>query len=276
MLKCRAVGLTAAAVIGVLSVAAPASAPATVIPVSKIGVGGGNAAVVCVKYWHQRVGTDVVIRDDWWGRWPVCIENDHTVAFTVTRSAIPAHHPGVAAFPYVFIGCSWGICSRHSFLPARVTAVRNPVATFSTRGNPRGGWNAAYEMWFATHRETTGQADGAELMVWLRAPGWDDSRKIVHVGGRAYFLAHWVDLPGHAGPGTPGWQYIQFKLVRPRYGVRNLHLGPLIRYCERRGWIRPSWWMLNIEAGFEIRWGGRGLAETGFSATPLCDLRMAT
>ena len=251
--------------------------PAARAVIPKIGVGGGDSSALCVRYWHQPAGTDVVVRDDWWGRWPVCIANGNgSVAFTVTRSAIPARNPGVEAFPYVFVGCSYGVCSPHSGLPARVRAVRQPVTTFRTAGAPRGGWNAAWDIWFGKHRETTGQADGAELMVWLRAPGWDDSRKVVHVGGRAYFLAHWVDPPGHAGPGTPGWQYIQFKLVRPRYGLRGLRLAPLVRYCERRGWIRPWWWWLNIEAGFEIRWGGRGLTETGFTARPLNGRRMAT
>lgn len=254
-----------------------AGVPAAQAEIPTIGVGGGSGTAVCIKYWHQQAGTDVVIRDDWWSRWPVCIENDGgSATFEVIRDEIPAGNPGVEAFPYAFIGCSYGICSPRTTLPARVTAVRAPVATFRTAGDPRGGWNAAYDIWFTRHRETTGQADGAELMVWLRAPGWDDSRKIVRVGGVRYFLAHWTEPAGHAGPGTPGWQYIQFKFVRARYGVSGLRLAPLIRYCERAGWIRRSWWLENIEAGFEIRWGGRGLAETAFTARPLPGPRVAT
>ena len=49
-------------------------------------------------------------------------------------------------------------------------------------------------------------------------------------------------------------------------GVSGLQLAPFIKLAERFGWIRPSRWMLNIEAGFEIWSGGKGLATSSFTA----------
>jgi hypothetical protein len=192
--------------------------------------------------------------------------------FTVTRTRFPADRNPVYAFPNIFDGCEWSVCSRRSGLPARVTALRRPEVTLRTAGYPRTsgcerpvswrcGYNAAVEMWFSRRAMRTGQPDQAELMIWLRAPGWKDSDQVVKVGGVAYYLAHWTD---HRVIGS--WQYIQFNRVRPVAGVTGLTVWPFIRYAVARGWIRRGSWLDSIEAGFELRAGGRGLAVTRFSA----------
>jgi hypothetical protein len=107
----------------------------------------------------------------------------------------------------------------------------------------------------------TGQPDQAELMIWLRAPGWKDSSDVVRIGGVPYYLADWTD---HRPLGS--WQYIQFNRVVPVPGVTDLKLAPFIRYAERHGWIRPWSWLDSIEAGFELRAGGTGLAVRRFAA----------
>jgi hypothetical protein len=245
----------------------PFAAPATAARAPDKSIVGGTSSGYesCRQYGHIPAGSgNVVIRDDYFNpKLPVCVEADGSeTGFTVVRSSIPTSGALVAAFPYELYGCSWGICTPGSRLPARTSAVHGPVTTFRTEGDPAGGWNAAYDLWFASRRITTGQANGAELMVWLRGRWPLASRRIVSVGGVRYYIAHWV-ASHHTGP---TWNYIQFRRVRPADGVTNLKLAPLIAYAERMHWISPRWWWLSIEAGFEIRGGGRGLAATEFSA----------
>jgi len=52
--------------------------------------------------------------------------------------------------------------------------------------------------------------------------------------------------------------------VHRTWHVNNLRLYPFVRRIERLGLVRPGWWMENIEAGFEIWNGGRGLATTKY------------
>lgn len=54
--------------------------------------------------------------------------------------------------------------------------------------------------------------------------------------------------------------------MHPVSQVRGLALLPIMDHVERMGLIRRSWWMLNVESGFEIWHGGTGLATRSFSA----------
>jgi hypothetical protein len=56
--------------------------------------------------------------------------------------------------------------------------------------------------------------------------------------------------------------------VRPVSAVRRLHLSPFFQRAQARGWLRPQWWLENIEAGFELWQGGTGLGTNSFWARP--------
>ena len=223
----------------------------------------GSGKAWCREYGSVHTG-GYVVRDDFWaGR--VCLSATRGVpGFTVSRTAFPADRSPTWAFPNIFTGCEWGICTHASGLPARVASLRNPQVTLRTSGYPAGGWAAAVETWFSTRPMRTGQADQAELMVWLRARWYHASYKVVKVGGVRYYVSHWI--ANHYTGVT--WNYIQFRRVRPVAGVTGLKLAPFIRYAERHGWIKASSYMDNIEGGFELRAGGEGLAVRQFSARP--------
>jgi hypothetical protein len=103
------------------------------------------------------------------------------------------------------------VCSPGSSLPARVFALRNPAMTWRTSHNAAGRWNAAADLWFARQQMTTGQADGAELMIWLSSRGLPlASRRVVRIDNASWYLAHWVPRRNGAS-----WNYIQFRRVHP-------------------------------------------------------------
>ena len=47
--------------------------------------------------------------------------------------------------------------------------------------------------------------------------------------------------------------------------VANLDLAPLFDDAGQRGYLSPSWYLIAVEAGFEIWQGGTGLAVKDFS-----------
>ena len=215
-------------------------------PVAAGTIGGGHGTVGCRQYGTVRAGAYKVRDDFWHGR--VCVTAS-SAGFTVTRTRFPAATNPTYAFPNIFTGCEWGICTPSSGL--RVGAqeaaghapdVREPSA----------------------RPMRTGQADQAELMVWLRARWPHASYAVVKVGGVRYYISHWT-ANHHTGV---TWNYIQFRRVRPVAGVTGLKLAPFIAYAERHGWIKAGSWMDNIEGGFELRAGGEGLAVRRFSARP--------
>ncbi len=222
---------------------------------------------LCRQYQHVQVrkgkGATYVVKNDYWGTNRMCLKNSRLRPnFRVTKSGPNKIGGRVESFPYILRGCSWGVCSPKSKLPVKVKKLRRPEATWHARTKARGQWNAALELWFARHKMTTGQADGAELMIWLNTRHLPrSSRRTVRIDHTTWYLVHW-HTRGH---GTT-WNYIQFRRVSRRSGVTRLRLWPFIRKAEREHWIRPSNWMLNIEAGFEIWHGGRGLGTKAFTA----------
>jgi Glycosyl hydrolase family 12 len=210
-------------------------------------------------------GQRAAVRNDFWGTDAFCVTNyNKQPNFTVVTTGSNFLGGRVMAFPYVFTGCAWGICTPHSGLPARAPDLGRPTATWQTTNPANGRWNAAFDLWFAKHKIRTGQAEGAELMIWLNARNLPlDSTRIVWVDGVRWYLAHWI---AHGATGA-SWNYIQFRRVHPVRGVKNLRLSPFIHEAELNGLVSPRWWLLNIEAGFEIQQGGRGLSGRSFSAT---------
>lgn len=205
-----------------------------------------------------------IIRNDNFGGRPECLSVGSGPNFLVSRQSVRYRHREPVAFPDVFMGCAWGVCTAGSQLPARVSALRDAATSWHTSLHATGTWNAAYDIWFSKRDVTTSQADGAELMIWLSTRGMGAPRaRILRIGRTRWYLFHWI--ASHNGA---SWNYIQFRRVRPVAGVTDLKLAPFIGAAERLGWISPSWWLLNIEAGFEVWNGGQGLATTSFWARP--------
>lgn len=213
----------------------------------------------------NRLGERFIIRNDDYGGLRECVVNSGARAnFAVTQSSARSRAREPVAFPYIFLGCSWGLCTTGSGLPARVSALRDPHTGWDISARAGGTWDASYDIWFNRERITTGQATGAELMIWLNehgrpAPGhhativWEDHAR--------WYLQSWITQDSGVK-----WRLIEFRRVRQASRVVHLDLSGFIRRMERRHWVRPRYWMLNIDAGFEIWQGGHGLATNWFTA----------
>jgi len=169
-------------------------------------VSASSVTQLCRPYQYLPVsnsrGQRFIIRNDNYGGWPECMAiTDGGPDFVVARSGA-ASRTQPAAFPYIFLGCSWGLC---------------------TAPGPR------------------------TRIVWIDRARW--------------YLHSWITH--HAGI---RWRLIQFRQVRPVWRLSGLRLRPFFTALEGRSWIRPWYWLLNIEAGFEIWHDGRGLATNWFSA----------
>jgi cellulose 1,4-beta-cellobiosidase len=199
-----------------------------------------------------------------WGAKQECLTTGAGKIFTVASLSASTKPGRVAAYPNVFYGCEAGVCTPASGLPARVSKVMGTISAFQTSGEKKAGrYNASYDIWFSTAPMKTGQADGAELMIWFNAPGNAlESRVKYTVGGVQYYLAHW-----RSHLGKTWWNYIQFRRVRPASGGSSyLKIGQFIQVAEKLRLVKSSWWMDNVEAGFEIWSGGSNVTATRFWA----------
>lgn len=213
-------------------------------------------------------GAGLVVRNDNYGGLRECLANVNRLAnFAVASSAARRTGREPAAFPNIFYGCSWGICSSRTKLPCRLSRLRHPVTSWYTAGRASGRWDAAYDIWFARHRHTSGQDRGAEIMLWLRTGGLGrpTAAHSLVIDKRRWQVEHWITTNPASGD---RWPLIIFWMVRPHGYVRHLALMPFFRRVEAMGLLRRSWWLTAVEAGFEVWRGGIGLRTTWFSVRP--------
>jgi hypothetical protein len=252
-----------------VTAAIAASALVVAQPVSAAPHPGGDV-VLCGQLQHIVVSDPLqhssVIKNDNFGGTGECLLNHNLgTNYQVLSSAADSKTNDVMAFPEIYTGCSWGICSPGTTLPLPLSQVGQPQATWVTTQNATGRWDAAFDIWFNRTPVMDGQATGAEIMIWLNARRYPVPRgtRIVWEDGQQWYLQHWI-----AHRGGARWRYIQFRRVHPTWRVDQLRLLPFIQRAETRTWIKPEWWLLNIEAGFEIWQGGTGLATQFFQAQP--------
>src|SRR6202522_29196 len=78
----------------------------------------------------------------------------------------------------------------------------------------------------------------------------------VSIGGRTYYV--WY------GPQST-WDTVTYEMTSPVTSVSNLDVGTLAQDSVSRGYTESSWYLIDVEAGFELWQGGAGLATNSFS-----------
>jgi hypothetical protein len=210
-------------------------------------------------------GAYTVDNNEWGSSAPECITTNGNAEFRVANSSIANGGQGApGGYPHIYKGCSYGACTSGSGLPIRVSRIRAGTVTTSWRTRQPGGssiYNAAYDVWFNKTPTTSGQANGTELMIWLRRHGpkhpyGSQVATDVSIGGRRYNV--WYGA-------AHGFNTVTYLMTTPATSVRNLDLRPLEANAVGHGYLRRSWYLISVEAGFEVWQGGRGLATRSFS-----------
>jgi hypothetical protein len=195
-----------------------------------------------------------------------CINVSGT-SFNVTQSAIfNATNGGPGAYPSIYAGCHWGSCTANSNLPVQVSAINDARSEWRTIQPTAGIYDVAYDIWFNTALTTSGQPDGAEVMIWLNYRGgvqpFGSQVATVTIGGDPYSV--WE---GRESNGTTSWNVISYQAQNAAFSASNLDIKAFTNDAVSRGYINSAWYLIAIEAGFELWQGGAGLTTNSFSAT---------
>lgn len=252
---------------GGTSAIAPAGA---VVPAAHgTGPAAQDATTMCEPYQITDVagGTYAVQDDEWGSSAAQCVSTKGGNDFTVTKSEIvkPADgDPG--SYPSIYAGCNWGACTQGGLAgrPQRLGGLGpgSVTTTLATTDPPGGTYDVSYDLWFNRTSTTYRAPDGAELMVWLNRhggvqPAGDEVASGITIGGYQYDV--WYAANAGNGP------CVTYLMTTGRTKVTNLDLFPLFEDAGKRGYLDPSWYLIAIEAGFEIWQGGAGLSVQDFS-----------
>ena len=212
-------------------------------------------------------GAYAVQNNEWGSGAPESITTSGNAGFAVTSSSVDnATNAAPGGYPSIYAGCHWGNCTHgglgaHPVQVTRLTIGGTVTTSWKTR-QPGGSaaYDAAYDLWFNRTPAAAGQPDGAELMVWLNHHGpvqpFGSQVGTATIGGVLYQV--WE--------GAQSWgDTISYVMASPATSVSNSDVGALAADAVRRGYIRTSWYLIDVEAGFELWRGGAGLATGSFS-----------
>ena len=208
--------------------------------------------------------------DEWNSSAPLTIASDGNLDFWITNSGLSnSTSGGPGAYPSLYKGCHWGDCTANSGLPMAVSAVTNPgtvTTTYRTSTVAGGAWDASYDIWFNPNATTADNLGGLEMIIWLTSQGsvqplGSEVASSVTIGGRNYNV--WYGVNGNGAT-------VSFVLGNPTTSVDNLDLGPLAAFAVDRGYMPSTWYLIDVEAGFEPWQGGEGLTVKSFV---VCDAK---
>lgn len=259
----------------------PAVAAAAVVVALLIGtvtLGGAGAAHADIKLCGYAItpvagGTYTVQNDEFGSSAPECAGTSGNAGFTVWGSHIgtaTSRLPG--GYPSIYAGCHWGACTHGGLgsgsLPVAALTPGKLTTDLSVRHTDGGSYDVAYDIWTSRGSgKPSGKPDGSEIMIWLRhnGPVQPAGQVVRHVtiGGRGYTV--WHQGSGQGGTTT-------FALDHPTDKVSNLDIGQLLQATVSWGYTGRSWYLVSVEAGFELWHGGTSLAVNNFALTISHDL----
>ena len=245
--------------------AAPLLAPGGVLAVVLLAACSGAATTKLCHSQSASVsgGAYTIMNNEWHSAAAQCSTTDGSASFTVVNSSIASRHGTPGGYPFIYKGCHWGACTSGSGLPIQVARIHPGTVITSWSTTQPGGsnvYNATYDIWFNQAPATTGQPDGAELMIWLNHRG--------HVHPAGSLVASNVSIGSHdyhVWLRQGRWNTITYTMTTGTTSVSRLDLQALVANAVSRGYIGSFWYLISVEAGFELWRGGAGLATNSFS-----------
>lgn len=194
--------------------------------------------------------------------------NNTGVDFQVASSSIAQTGTEPGAYPSLFKGCHFGNCTNASSLPLPVSTMTGTPGTvntsYSTTTISSGKWDDAYDVWYNPAKTTTNNETGLEMMIWLNHT--TGANAVQPIGA---VVASNVSIAGHVwnvwhgvNGGTAGT--VTYVLATPNDTLSNFDLGLFAKDAVSRGYLTPSDFLIDVEAGFEIWNGGAGLTANSF------------
>ena len=181
-----------------------------------------------------------------------------------TSDGVPADQQ-FTGYMAVFTGCKHGGCLEPNY-PAQASRIRSEVTSWSFNFSATGRYDAVYDAYFNTTPTEQNVPTGAELMIWL------NEQNVALIGPQLPDVTidgtQWHVFDVYKKTPVGNWNRIAFERVTPVTNVSNLDLAPFVQAAISDGAIAPDWYQQDLEAGFEIWYGGVGLTTYSFSANP--------
>jgi Glycosyl hydrolase family 12 len=186
------------------------------------------------------------------------------VGFRLTRAGFDLPNGLPATYPSIYVGCQWGRCTdpAASHLPIQESRLAKATTSVDTQEVTGGdNFDVAYDIWFNQTPATSGQPDGTEVMIWINHSGFPEpvgSAATVPIDGATWNVYQSVNAT---------WNMVSYVREPGTSSLAGLDLKPFFADAVSRGSLKPSWYLIAVEMGFEVWTGGQGLAIRNYSVS---------
>jgi len=173
-------------------------------------------------------------------------------AISVSTSSISSNNTAPASYPSIVDGWHWGSWNGSYTKAGAKTLSALSTVTSSLAYTPPAGqkWDVAYDMWVAS---STGIAapDGntLEVMVWLDYSTATTTNPIgSQVATKTFAGTSWEVWYGATG----SWHTVSYRRTPSTAAVSSFDLLQFLRDAVTRGTGTTAWYLLSVQAGFEL------------------------
>jgi hypothetical protein len=176
-------------------------------------------------------------------------QNDDAAGFVAkpnfdTNSGIPG------SYPSIIYGWHYNYPVPAPYkTPKQVSAVSSIPSTWKYDVPASGQYDVSYDMWVNPQQGPANPNGGLEVMVWTA------TRDAQPIGANQNYTFNANGADWEVWYGSPGsWNTVTFRRVTNASSV-DMDLLPFVAHAVQKGWAQNNWYMLSVEAGFEI-WKG--------------------
>jgi hypothetical protein len=186
------------------------------------------------------------------------------VGFKLTRANFDLPNGLPATYPSIYVGCHWGRCTdpASSHLPIQESQLATATTSVDTQEvTGQDSFDVAYDIWFNQTPATSGQPNATEVMIWINHSGFPEP--LGYAGAAPIDGADWLVYTST----QTKWNMVSYVRDPGTSSVANLDLKPFFADAVARGSLKPSWYLIDVEMGFEVWTGGQGLAIRNYSVS---------
>jgi cellulose 1,4-beta-cellobiosidase len=204
--------------------------------------------------------------DEWDSSEPFTLCNDGGEDFSITTSGIDNTGGAPGAYPDIYKGCNWGNCTKSSGMPilvSTITATPNTVTSSYNTSVVSGTWDDSYDIWYNSGTSTSNnETNGLEMMIWI-----DHEGGVQPIGK---VVASNVVIDGYSfdvwyGPSSSTYGTVSYVMNTPTTSVSNIDLGQFAADSVSRGYMKSTFYLLDVPVGFETWANAQGLTVNSFS-----------
>jgi hypothetical protein len=170
-----------------------------------------------------------------------------------------------AAYPSVVKGWHWGFKTSDYNAGRPLSAITSVPSLWCFATTTGDKYNVSYDIWLhPTSSAPSTPNGGMELMVWLHRE--DPENGVWPIGvaqDRFQYQGSWWRIYLSSTQDNPNWTVLSY-MRETNVNAAELDLKFFFDDAIDRGYLSPSWYLLGVEAGFEIWRGGTGLQSVAY------------